>query len=48
MWQFTAMVTAAGLAALLVMAWIECYIRDRNSAPPFGRTYSVIARAGAN
>ena len=29
MWQFTAMVTAAGLAALLVMAWIECYIRDR-------------------
>jgi hypothetical protein len=29
MWQFTAMVTAAILAALLVMAWIECYIRDR-------------------
>jgi len=29
MWEFTAMVTGAGLAALLVMAWIECYIRDR-------------------
>ena len=29
MWQFTATVTGAGLAALLVMAWIECYIRDR-------------------
>ena len=29
MWQFTAMVTAGVLAALLVMAWIECYIRDR-------------------
>jgi hypothetical protein len=29
MWQFTAIVTAAILAALLVMAWIECYIRDR-------------------
>jgi hypothetical protein len=28
-WQFTATVTAGGLAALLVMAWIECYIRDR-------------------
>jgi hypothetical protein len=29
MWQFTAAVTGAALAALLVMAWIECYIRDR-------------------
>jgi hypothetical protein len=29
MWQFTAIVTASVLAALLVMAWIECYIRDR-------------------
>jgi hypothetical protein len=29
MWEFTAMVTGAVLAALLVMAWIECYIRDR-------------------
>jgi hypothetical protein len=29
MWQFTAIVTAGVLAALLVMAWIECYIRDR-------------------
>jgi hypothetical protein len=29
MWQFTAIVTATVLAALLVMAWIECYIRDR-------------------
>jgi hypothetical protein len=29
MWEFTATVTGAGLAALLVMAWIECYIRDR-------------------
>jgi hypothetical protein len=29
MWQFTAMVTGSVLAALLVMAWIECYIRDR-------------------
>jgi hypothetical protein len=28
-WQFTAVVTASVLAALLVMAWIECYIRDR-------------------
>lgn len=29
LWQFTAMVTGTVLAALLVMAWIECYIRDR-------------------
>jgi hypothetical protein len=29
MWQFTALVTGSVLAALLVMAWIECYIRDR-------------------
>jgi len=29
MWEFTATVTGAVLAALLVMAWIECYIRDR-------------------
>jgi hypothetical protein len=29
MWQFTAMVTGAVIAALLVMAWVECYVRDR-------------------
>jgi hypothetical protein len=29
LWEFVATVTGAGLAALLVMAWIECYIRDR-------------------
>ena len=29
MWEFTATVTAAVLGALLVMAWIECYIRER-------------------
>jgi peptidoglycan/LPS O-acetylase OafA/YrhL len=29
LWQFVATVTGAGLAALLVMAWIECYIRER-------------------
>ena len=28
-WQITAIMTAGVLAALLVMAWIECYIRDR-------------------
>jgi hypothetical protein len=28
-WEFTATVTAAVLGALLVMAWIECYIRER-------------------
>ena len=27
--QFVATVTGGGLAALLVMAWIECYIRER-------------------
>ena len=29
MWEFTATVTAAVLGGLLVMAWIECYIRER-------------------
>jgi hypothetical protein len=29
MWEFTATVTAAVLGILLVMAWAECYIRDR-------------------
>jgi hypothetical protein len=29
LWEFVAIVTGAGLAALLVMAWIECYIRER-------------------
>jgi hypothetical protein len=29
MWEFTATVTGSALAVLLVMAWIECYIRDR-------------------
>jgi hypothetical protein len=29
LWEFTATVTGAVLAALLVMAWVECYIRER-------------------
>jgi hypothetical protein len=29
MWEFTATVTATALGSLLVMAWIECYIRER-------------------
>jgi hypothetical protein len=29
LWEFVATVTGGGLAALLVMAWIECYIRER-------------------
>ncbi len=29
LWEFVATVTGAALAALLVMAWIECYIRER-------------------
>ena len=29
MWELAATITGAVLAALLVMAWIECYIRDR-------------------
>jgi len=29
MWEFTAAVTGVVLAGLLVMAWVECYIRDR-------------------
>jgi hypothetical protein len=29
MWQSIAIATAAMLALLLVMAWVECYIRDR-------------------
>lgn len=29
MWEFTATVTGAVLGALLVMAWIECYIKER-------------------
>lgn len=29
LWEFVASVTAGVLGALLVMAWIECYIRDR-------------------
>jgi hypothetical protein len=29
LWEFVAMVTGGALAALLVMAWIECYIRER-------------------
>lgn len=41
MWQFVATITAGVLGALLVMAWVECYIRDRmlnrrseEAAPP--------------
>ena len=41
LWELTASITAGVLAALLVMAWTECYIRDRMlnrrlaaSAPP--------------
>ena len=41
LWELAAAITAGVLAALLVMAWIECYIRDRMlnrrlaaSAPP--------------
>ena len=29
LWEFVATVTGGALAAILVMAWIECYIRDR-------------------
>src|SRR5204862_963390 len=29
LWEFVATVTGGVLAALLVMAWIECYIRER-------------------
>src|SRR5882757_113910 len=29
LWEFVATVTGVGLGALLVMAWIECYIRER-------------------
>jgi hypothetical protein len=29
LWEFVATVTGAGFAALLVMAWVECYIRER-------------------
>jgi hypothetical protein len=29
MWEFTATVTGLVLAGLLVMAWVECYIRER-------------------
>jgi hypothetical protein len=29
MWEFTATVTGSVLAGLLVIAWIECYIRER-------------------
>ena len=29
MWEFIASITAGVFGALLVMAWIECYIRDR-------------------
>jgi hypothetical protein len=43
MWPLTAMVTGSGIALLVVMAAIECYIRDRNlrrgwqaSSPIFG------------
>ncbi|MCX7311950.1 MAG: hypothetical protein WCG92_22560 [Hyphomicrobiales bacterium] len=29
MWEFTATVTGVALGGLLVMAWVECYIKDR-------------------
>ena len=29
LWEFVATVTGLGLGVLLVMAWIECYIRER-------------------
>jgi hypothetical protein len=29
LWEFTAKVTGLVIAGLLVMAWIECYIRER-------------------
>jgi hypothetical protein len=38
-WEFTATVTGAVLAVLLVMAYVECYIRDRminRHRPPSG------------
>ena len=40
MWQFTATVTAGVLGVLLVMAWVECYIRERilNRRPAASRT----------
>ena len=48
MWQFTAMVTAGVLAALLVMAWIECYIRDRILNRRLAASPSAEAPQGGN
>jgi hypothetical protein len=48
LWELTATITAGVLGALLVMVWIECYIRDRalhrrlaaNTPPPGGQPKS--------
>ena len=45
MWEFTATVTGSGLGALLVMAWIECYIRERILHRRLADRHAVIARA---
>ena len=47
MWQFTATVTGAGLAALLVMAVDRMLYQGPHAAPPAGRARSVIARRRA-
>jgi hypothetical protein len=46
LWEFVATVTGGALAALLVMAWIECYIRERMlsrrlEAPPLAPRQAV-------
>jgi hypothetical protein len=50
LWEFVATVTGAGVAALLVMAWIECYIRERmlnrrlEAPPPASREAALGAK----
>jgi hypothetical protein len=52
LWEFVATVTGAGVAALLVMAWIECYIRERMlnrrlaASPPYEAPLNGEAAAG--
>jgi hypothetical protein len=50
LWEFVATVTGAGVAALLVMAWLECYIRERmlnrrlEAPPPASREAALGAK----
>ena len=46
MWEFTATVTGVAVGVLLVMAWVECYIRNASSAAATGGNGAAGERRG--